>query len=217
MDQDNLLLGRITIDDVVCDVIREEAEHSVMSMAGLSEDHDIFAPVITSSRRRAVWLGVNLLTAFAASWVIGIFEATIEQIVALAILMPIVASMGGVAGSQTLTLVIRGQALGQIGRSNSTWLLTRELGVSLVNGVLWSVVVATAVSVWFDNYQIGVVIGAALIINLLAAALAGVTIPLILKRLSIDPALAGGVILTTVTDVVGFIAFLGLASLFLLQ
>jgi magnesium transporter len=209
-----MLVGRITIDDVV-DVIREEAEHSVRSMAGLSEEEDIFAPVVPSARRRAVWLGVNLMTAFLAAWFIGLFEATLDRIVALAVLMPIVASMGGIAGSQTLTLVIRGLALGQIGATNARWLMGKEILVGLFNGVIWSIVVAIVAVLWFGDYGIGGVIAAALIINLFAASLAGVTIPLILRKMGIDPALAGSVVLTTVTDVVGFVAFLGLATLLL--
>lgn len=215
VDDHNRLLGRITVDDVV-DVIRDEAEHSVLSMAGLSEDHDLFAPVVQSGRRRGVWLAANLATAFLASWVIGRFTATLDQIVALAVLMPIVASMGGIAGSQTLTLVIRGQALGQIGRANVRWLLNRELAVALLNGGLWALVVAAIAVLWFDDYAIGAVIGTALIINLLAAAASGVVIPFVLRQMDVDPALAGGVILTTVTDVIGFVAFLGLATIFLL-
>ncbi|MEW6354400.1 MAG: magnesium transporter [Pseudomonadota bacterium] len=214
VDDAGHLLGRITIDDVV-DVIRDEAEHSLMSMAGLKEEEDMFAPVVASTRRRALWLGVNLLTAFFASWVIGLFDATIEKLVALAVLMPIVASMGGIAGTQTQTLVIRGMALGQVGSANARQLLLKELAVGWLNGLIWAVVVATVASAWFDNYQLGLVIGAAIIINLLCAALVGVTLPLALRRLGVDPALAGGVILTTFTDSVGFAAFLGLAALFL--
>jgi magnesium transporter len=215
VDDDGKLLGRITIDDVV-DVIRDEAEHSIMSMAGLDEEDDIFAPVVTSSRRRGIWLGINLLTAFIASWVIGLFDATIEQVVALAVLMPIVASMGGIAGSQTLTLVIRGMALGHIGDANSRRILMKELAVGALNGLLWAFVVALISAFWFDNYMIGVIIAAAMIINLVAAALAGATIPLLMRRMGIDPALSSSVLLTTVTDVVGFFAFLGLATLILL-
>lgn len=213
VDEDGKLLGRITIDDVV-DVIREDADHSLMSMAGLDEDEDTFAPVFRTSRRRAVWLGINLLTAFLASAVIGIFEATLEQVVALAVLMPIVASMGGIAGSQTLTLVIRGMALGHIGAANTRWLMTRELAVGAINGALWSIVVGVVASFWFSDQQLGLIIGSALIINLIVAAIAGAALPLILERLDIDPALSGGVILTTITDVVGFFAFLGLATIF---
>jgi len=214
VDEKNHLLGRITVDDVV-DVIRDEADRSILNLAGLDEDDDMFAPVTRSAKRRAVWLGINLFTAFLASWVIGLFAATIEQIVALAVLMPIVASMGGIAGSQTLMLVIRGIALNQIGKSNSRWLLWKELAVGGLNGLLWASVVAVITGLWFQNQALGLLIGAALVINLIGAALAGATIPLTLKRLNIDPAIAGGVILTTVTDVIGFFSFLGLATLFL--
>ncbi len=215
VDEENHLLGRITIDDVV-DVIRDEADHSLMSMAGLNEEEDMFAPVITSARRRSIWLGVNLLTAFLASWVIGLFGATIEKMVALAILMPIVASMGGIAGSQTLTLVIRGMALGQIGKSNSHRLLLKEMWVGVWNGVIWATVIAGVAGLWFQNIQLGFVIAAAIIINLVIAAISGATIPLMLKRFGADPALSGSVVLTTVTDIVGFVSFLGLATIYLL-
>ena len=215
IDVDGSLLGRITIDDVV-DVIRDEAEHSVMSMAGLHEEEDIFAPVVASARRRAVWLGINLATAFLASWVIGLFEATIEQIVALAVLMPIVASMGGIAGSQTITLVIRGMALGRVGAANARRLVMKEFAVGALNGVLWAIVVAAVATLWFHDYKIGLIIGAAMIINLVVAALSGAVLPLVIRRMGADPALAGTVILTTITDVVGFLAFLGLATIFLL-
>jgi magnesium transporter len=214
VDDDGRLLGRITIDDVV-DVIREEADHSMLSMAGLDEEADMFAPVAISARRRAVWLGINLFTAFIASWVIGLFEATIQRVVALAVLMPIVASMGGIAGTQTLTLVVRGMALGQVGDANARWLLIKELAVGVLNGMLWALVVASVAMVWFRDIKLGTVIGAALIINLVNAAVAGTLLPLALKKLHIDPAIAGGVILTTATDVVGFFAFLGLATVFL--
>lgn len=215
VDENGKLLGRITVDDVV-DVLREQADHSLLSMAGLNEEEDMFAPIMVSTRRRALWLGVNLITAFLAAWVIGLFENTIDQIVALAVLMPIVASMGGVAGSQTLTLVIRGMAVGQVGKANTRALLLKEAAVGALNGLAWSLVVAILAVLWFDDIRIGVIIAAAMLINLLAAALAGVALPLIMKRLNIDPALAGGVVLTTVTDVVGFLSFLGLATLFLL-
>jgi len=208
------LVGRITIDDVV-DVIRDLADHSIMSMAGLDEDEDMFAPVITSSRRRAVWLGVNLATAFVAASVVGLFQATISQIVALAVLMPIVASMGGIAGSQTLTLMIRGMALGQVQDSNARWLLGREIAVGVLNGLGWAAVVAVATVIWFQSWQLGGIIALAMTLNLIVAAAAGVLVPLTLKRIRIDPALAGGVVLTTITDVVGFLAFLGLAALLL--
>jgi magnesium transporter len=212
--QDGRLLGRITIDDVV-DVIREEAEHSVLSMAGLDEDEDMFASVRTSARRRSVWLAANLATAFLAANVVGLFEATIEKVVALAVLMPIVASMGGIAGSQTLVLIIRGLALGHVEHTNARWLLIREIAVGALNGLVLSSLVGLAAGFWFRQWTIGVIIFAALMINLFAAALAGVGVPLILKRLGVDPAIAGGVVLTTVTDVVGFASLLGLGTLFL--
>ncbi len=215
VDEEGKLLGRITIDDVV-DVIRDEAEHSIMSMAGLDEEDDIFAPVVTSSRRRGVWLGINLATAFLASWVIGLFDATIEQIVALAVLMPVVASMGGIAGSQTLTLVIRGMALGHIGSANASRILVKELAVGALNGALWAVVVGAVAMLWFDDFAIGAIIAVAMVVNLVAAAFAGATIPLLMQRLGIDPALSASVVLTTVTDVVGFAVFLGLATVVLL-
>ena len=207
------LLGRITIDDVV-DVIREDADHSLLSMAGLDEDEDTFAPAFKTSRRRAVWLGINLITAFLASAVIGVFQGTIDQVVALAVLMPIVASMGGVAGSQTLTLVIRGQVFFNIDSKNVGWLLNREFIVGLSNGILWALVIAAVTYLWFMDIKISIIIGFAIIINLVAAALAGAFLPVMLKRMNIDPALAGSVVLTTVTDVVGFCAFLGLAAAF---
>jgi magnesium transporter len=208
------LVGRITVDDVV-DRIREEADRSVMQMAGLNQEADTFGPIWAGSRSRAVWLGINLITALLAAAVISRFEATLQQLVALAVLMPIVASMGGIAGSQTLTLVIRGLALGQIQKGNMRLLFTREMGISVINGLLWAVVIGLLVFAWFDSAMLGGIIGAAILVNLLCAAAAGLTIPLLLHRLGIDPALAGGVILTTVTDVMGFFAFLGLASLWL--
>lgn len=212
IDDNNRLLGRITIDDVV-DVIRDDADHSLMSMAGLGEDEDIFAPVIKTSRRRAVWLGVNTLTAFIAAGMMGLFAGTIEKVVALAILSPIVASMGGIAGSQTLTLVIRGMALGHVGFANARALFSRELAVGVVNGMLWALIIGTIASLWWGNQSIGIIIGMAITINLIAGAIAGASLPLLLQRIKIDPALAGGVILTTITDVVGFVSFLGLATL----
>ncbi|MEM0955318.1 MAG: magnesium transporter [Pseudomonadota bacterium] len=211
IDADGKLLGRITIDDVV-DVIREEAEHSLMSMAGLDEDEDTFAPVFKTTPRRALWLGINLVTAFIAASVINLFQGTIDKVVALAVLMPVVASMGGIAGTQTLTVMVRGIALGQIGLSNQRWLVNRELLVGLLNGMLWSVVVAAVASLWFADWKIGGIIAVAMVINLVTAGVAGTLIPLAMKRYQIDPALAGGVVLTTVTDVVGFMSFLGLAT-----
>ncbi|WP_027160157.1 magnesium transporter [Methylobacter luteus] len=213
--EDGKVLGRITVDDIV-DVIREEADHSLMSMAGLDEEQDMFSPVVTSAKRRAVWLGINLLTAFLASWVIGLFEATLDRIVALAVLMPIVASMGGIAGSQTLTLVIRGLALRQISSTNAIRLFKKEIAVGVVNGALWATVVACIAGIWFQSAGIGLLLGCAMLINFACAAFAGASIPLMLQKMGIDPALAGGVLLTTVTDVVGFMAFLGLATFFLM-
>ena len=209
------LLGRITVDDVV-DVIRDEADHSVMSMAGLDEEADMFADVVPSARRRGVWLGINLATAFLAAWVVGLFEGTIQTIVALAVLMPIVASMGGVAATQTLTLIVRGLALGQIERANARWLIAKEISVAVLNGIAWATVVAIVAMLWYRDWRIAGVIFAAMVINLLAAALAGVIVPLALKRFGVDPAVAGGVVVTTVTDVVGFASLLGLGTLVLL-
>nr|MBS0020661.1 magnesium transporter [Gammaproteobacteria bacterium] len=215
IDDQGYLIGRITVDDVI-DVIREEGEHSVMRRAGLDEHVDLFAPVFPSAMRRAVWLGVNLFNAFIAASVIGLFDAAIEQLVALAVLMPVVASMGGVAGVQSLTLVTRAIALGQLDRGNARRLLFKELSVSLVNGLLWAVVVALVSGLWFNDFHLALIFAIALIINLLNGAMVGTLIPLLLNRLGIDPALAGGVMLVAATDVIGFFAFLGLASFFLL-
>ena len=212
VDDNGMLVGRITIDDVV-DVIMEEAEHSLMGMAGLDEDEDTFGSVWHTVRRRALWLGINLLTALAASAVISLFEDTLEKVVALAVLMPIVASMGGIAGSQTLTLVIRAMALGQVQAGNTRYLLTKELAVGALNGLLWALVIGATAALWFDDPSLGVIIGCAMILNLVVAAGAGALIPMVMKRMGIDPALAGSVVLTTVTDIVGFMAFLGLATI----
>ncbi|MEM6775083.1 MAG: magnesium transporter, partial [Pseudomonadota bacterium] len=213
VDEHGILVGRITIDDVV-DVIRDGADHSLMSFAGLDEDDDTFAPATKAARRRAVWLGLNLLTAFIAASVINLFQDTIEKVVALAVLMPIVASMGGIAGTQTLTVLVRALAMGQVNRSNSSWLVSRELLAGALNGVLWALVVALAAALWFSDTTLGLIIAAALLINLVTAGFTGALLPMALQRLNIDPALAGGVILTTVTDVVGFMSFLGLATVF---
>ena len=211
VDDDNRLIGRITIDDIV-DVIREEADHSLTSLGRLGEE-DTFSPVLHTAPRRAVWLGINLLTAFIAASVINAFQGTIEKVVALAVLMPIVASMGGIAGTQTLTVLIRGMAMGHINERNQAWLVGREAMVGAINGIIWAVVVAIAASLWFDDITLGLVIAAAMVINLITAGVSGALLPLLLQRLGIDAALAGGVILTTVTDVVGFLSFLGLAAL----
>jgi magnesium transporter len=208
------LIGRITVDDVV-DVIREEAEHSVRSMAGLQDEEDLFADIIPSTRRRLLWLGINLVTAFMAAAVVKTFEGTIEKVAALAALMPIVASMGGIAGTQTVTLIIRGLALGQVQWSNARWLLFKEIAVGGLNGLLWAVVVGAVTVFWFDTWQIALIIAAAMLVNLLAAAAVGVIVPMALRRLDIDPALSAGVILTTFTDCIGFATLLGLGALFL--
>ena len=208
------LLGRITVDDVV-DVIREEAEHSVRSMAGLQDEEDLFAGIVPSTRRRLLWLGINLVTAFMAAAVVKTFEGTIEKVAALAALMPIVASMGGIAGTQTVTLIIRGLALGQVQWSNARWLLFKEIAVGGLNGLLWAIVVGAVTVLWFDTWQIALIIAAAMLVNLLAAAAVGVIVPMALRRLDIDPALSAGVILTTFTDCIGFATLLGLGALFL--
>ena len=215
IDENLKLLGRITIDDVV-DVIREEGEHSMMSMAGLTEEEDLFAPITKSTRRRALWLGVNMLTAFLAAWVISLFQATLEQVIVLAVLIPVVASMGGIAGSQTLTLVIRGLALKQIGKANSKILLLREFAIGILNGCIWALIVAMIAILWFQDFELGWIIALAMMANLICAGVAGVIIPIVLRKYGIDPALAGGVMLTTITDVVGIFAFLGLATWLLL-
>lgn len=215
VDADHQLLGRITIDDVV-DIIREDAEHSMMSMAGLDDEEDTFAPVMQSTQRRSVWLGVNLVTALLAAAVSDLFEATLSQLAVLAILNTIVPSMGGVAGNQTLTLVIRGMALGHVNEGNSKWLISKELAIGFFNGAIWAILIASVIALWKQDWVLGAVIAFAMMINMIAAGLAGATLPLIMKKLKIDPALAGSVILTTITDVVGIFAFLGTATLFLI-
>lgn len=215
IDKNKTLVGRITIDDVV-DIIREDAEHSMMSMAGLDDEEDTFAPVGKSTQRRSIWLGVNLVTALMAAAVSDLFEATLSQLAVLAILNTIVPSMGGVAGNQTLTLVIRGMALGHVSQSNSIWLIKKELAIGFLNGVIWATLIASVIALWKQDLMLGVVIAFAMMMNMIAAGLAGATLPIIMKRLNIDPALAGSVILTTITDVVGIFAFLGTATLFLI-
>jgi magnesium transporter len=214
IDDKNRLLGRITIDDVI-DIIREDAEHSMMSMAGLDDEADTFAPVFKSTQQRSIWLGVNLITALLAVAVSSMFEGILSQLAILAILNSLVPSMGGVAGNQTLTLVIRGMALGHVGDSNSRILLYKELAVGFLNGIIWAVLIASVVAIWQQNLMLGGVIAFAMLMNMTAAGIAGVAIPLLLKRINIDPALAGSVILTTITDVVGIFAFLGTATLLL--
>lgn len=215
VDESERLLGRITIDDVV-DVIREQAEHDIMAAAGLREEEDIFAPVMRTSRRRTIWLAVNLVTALLGSWVIGLFEGSIQQLVALAVLMPIVASMGGNAGTQTLTVVIRGMSVGTISNENVFNVLKKEAMVGILNGFIWAIVIALIAALWYQNIELGLVIAAAMTANLCMGAVAGVFIPILLEKANIDPALAGGVALTTVTDVVGYFSVLGLATLILL-
>jgi magnesium transporter len=214
IDHSGHLLGRITIDDVI-DIIRENAEHSMMSMAGLDDEADTFAPVIKSTKQRSLWLGVNLITALLAVAVTSMFEDIFQQLAILAVLNSLVPSMGGVAGNQTLTLVIRGMALGHVGDSNARALLNKEIAIGFLNGVIWALLIATFVSIWKQDLMLGGVIAIAMLMNMTAAGLAGVSIPLMLKRLNIDPALAGSVIITTVTDVVGIFAFLGTATLLL--
>jgi len=214
-DPDGFLLGRITIDDVV-DVIREEGDHMVLTAAGLDEEEDMFAPIVQSARRRWVWLGVNLVTALMAAVVLYTFQPTLDQLVELAVLFPVVMSMGGIAGTQTLTLMIRGMATGQVSARNSMAILRKELAVGILNGIVFSIIIAAIAYLWYGNAGLGFVMAVAIIVNLVAGALAGALIPVILKRMSIDPALAGGVVLTTVTDVIGIFAFIGLASYVLL-
>ncbi len=212
VDSQGNLLGRITIDDVV-DIIREEAEHSMMSMAGLDDEEDTFAPVLQSTRRRSLWLGVNLFTALMAAAVSDIFESTLSQLAVLAILNTIVPSMGGVAGNQTLTLVIRGMALGHVNQSNARWLISKELAIGFFNGMIWAILIASVIALWKQDLLLGGVIAFAMMINMIAAGLAGAVLPIVMKKMNIDPALAGGVILTTITDVVGIFAFLGTATI----
>ena len=215
LDDTNKLLGRVDIV-TACELVNEDYERQVMSSAGMDENEDLFSSVRKSAQKRAIWLGINLITAFLASWFIGLFEATLQEVVALAVLMPVVASMGGIAGSQTLTLIVRGLALGQVTDSNRKALLEKELKVGLLNGVIWAIVVGAIAYLWFDSSLLGIVISIAILLNIAMAALTGVVLPIILNKLKIDPALSGSVILTTVTDIVGFVAFLGLGSLLLL-
>ncbi len=214
-DEKERVVGRITVDDVV-DVIRDEAEHSLMGAAGLDEEDDMFAPALQSAKRRALWLGINLATAFVAASVVDQFQSTLDRFVLLAVLMPVVPSMGGIAGTQSLTIITRAIALGQIDRTNARDVFRKEVLVGVLNGVLWALIVATAAYVWFGDSRIGLIIGGAMAINLLVAAGAGFALPLTLKRIGIDPALAGGVVLTTITDVVGYFSFLGLGAMVLM-
>ena len=213
IDKESNLIGRITIDDVV-DVIMEDADQNFLGMAGVAED--TFAPPARAARSRILWLSINLLTAFIASMTISLFQATIDQIVYLAILMPIVASMGGVAGTQTLTIMIRGLTLQQINHSNLQWLYKREIAVSIVNGILLSILVGGITYFWFKDIIIATLICVAMVVNLVFSAIAGIFIPIILRKFNQDPAIAGSVVVTTVTDVIGFFSFLGLATIFLI-
>ena len=215
IDLGGYLIGRITIDDVV-DVIREEGEHMILTAAGLDEEDDMFAPVLQSARRRWLWLSVNLITTILAALVLYTFQPTLDELVELAVLFPIVMSMGGIAGTQTLTLMIRGMATGQVSARNSMDILKKELAVGILNGIVFSLIIAAIAYLWYGNAGLGFVMAIAIIVNLVAGALAGALIPPMLKRMSIDPALAGGVVLTTVTDVIGILAFIGLASYLLI-
>ncbi|RMH41544.1 MAG: magnesium transporter [Gammaproteobacteria bacterium] len=215
VNEQNQLLGRVTVDDVV-DVIIEDADQSLMNMAGLDEDEHTFAPATETAKKRAVWLGINLVTAFMAAMVSNLFEDTLDKLAAVAVLMTIVPSMGGIAGSQTLTIVIRGMALGQISDANSRWLVIKELIVGLLNGLLWAAVTGIIVAFWKESLELGAIIAAAMFINLIVAAIVGALLPLAMKKFGIDPAVAGGVVLTTVTDVVGLFSFLALATWLLL-
>ncbi len=207
------LIGRITIDDVV-DVIREDADQNLLGMAGVAED--TFAPPGRAAKSRVFWLAMNLVTAFIAASTINIFQDVIDKIVYLAVLMPIVASMGGVAATQTLTIVLRGLTLEQINTSNIKWLFKRELAVSIINGIVLSTLVAISTYIWFQDYTLAFLIASALVINLISSVIAGILVPLILRKLNQDPAIGGSVVVTTVTDVVGFFSFLGLATIYLI-
>lgn len=209
------LVGQLNGEDIM-EIIQDDVDSTMRNLAGVSQDDELFAPILDSAKSRSIWLGINLCTALLAAAVIGQFEEVLAQVVALAILMPVVASMGGIAGSQTLTVVIRGMAMGQIGGSNRVWLLNKELWVGAINGVIWAVIMAFIAQLWFQDIKISAVIGFAIAINMTAANVSGISIPLVLKRMNIDPALSASVILTTVTDIVGFMSFLGLASMLIL-
>ena len=213
IDEFGKLIGRITIDDVL-DVIKEDADQNFLGMAGVAED--TFAPPGRAARSRVFWLSMNLLTAFIASMTINIFKDVLDQIVYLAVLMPIVASMGGVAATQTLTIVLRGLTLEQINTTNLKWLFKRELAVSIINGFILSILVGLVTFLWFDEIKLSFLISFALIINLISSVVAGVFVPIILRGLNQDPAISGSVVVTTVTDVIGFLSFLGLATVFLI-
>lgn len=213
VDNKNKLIGRITIDDVV-DVIKEDADQNFLGMAGIAED--TFQPPGRAARSRVFWLSMNLLTAFIAAMTINIFQDVIDKIVFVAVLMPIVASMGGVAATQTLTIVLRGLTLEQINSSNLSWLFKRELAVAILNGFVLAILIGISTLIWFNDMTLALLIAAALIINLISSVIAGILVPVMLRRFKQDPAIAGSVVVTTVTDVVGFVSFLGLATIFLL-
>ena len=213
IDESGKLIGRITIDDVV-DVIREDADQNLLGMAGVAED--TFAPPGRAAKSRVFWLSLNLITAFIAASTINIFQDVIDKIVYLAVLMPIVASMGGVAATQTLTIVLRGLTLEQINSSNIKWLFKRELAVSILNGIVLSILVGVITYAWFQDWTIALLISCALVINLISSVVAGILVPLILRKFNQDPAIGGSVVVTTVTDVIGFFSFLGLATIYLI-
>ncbi len=213
VDENGKLIGRITIDDVV-DVIREDADQNLLGMAGVAED--TFAPPGRAAKSRVFWLSMNLVTAFIAASAINLFQDALDKIVYLAVLMPIVASMGGVAATQTLTIVLRGLTLEQINTSNIKWLFKRELAVSIVNGIVLSILVGTSTYLWFQDKMLAVLISCALVINLVSSVIAGILVPLILRKFNQDPAIGGSVVVTTFTDVIGFVSFLGLATLYLI-
>ena len=215
VDADNKVVGRVTADDVL-DVLRDEPRQERLGFAGASGEEDLYAPVLASARKRALWLGVNLLTAFIAAWFISLFEDTLKQIIVLAILVPVVSSMGGIAGSQSLMITIRGLATKRLTEDNPSLILIKETWVGVLNGLFWAIVVAAITVLWIGDIKVGVIIATAIVVNLVCAAGVGVIIPILLKKLGVDPALAGSVILTTITDIVGVVAFLGLATLFLI-
>lgn len=215
IDDTGRLVGRMTHPTALW-VLRQHYESLLMAKAGLVESEDLFVPVLKGARNRAIWLGINLLTAFLASWTIGLFESVLSQVVALAVLMPVVASMGGIAGSQTLALIIRGLAMGQVTLGNALALCRQELGISIINGIGWAIVIGVVAFYWFNSVEISFVIAVAVFANIQAAAVSGVYLPLLLTKFGIDPALSGAVLLTTVTDVFGFVTFLGLGTLLLI-
>lgn len=215
IDDNDKLLGRVTVNTVI-DFIRAKAENEALNLAGLSEEEDLFAPILKSVKNRWVWLAINMVTAFIASRVIGVFEDSIEKLVALATLMPIIAGIGGNSGNQTITMIVRALALDQINTSSAWKLITKEIGVSIVNGLIWGTIIGLLTFVIYRNAELGLVMTMAMILNLLLAALLGVLIPLTLRKFGRDPALGSSVMITAVTDSGGFFIFLSLATIFLL-